>query len=898
LAGPRSSPTAAPRSRALAALLCSALSAAAIAAQDPEPEESTPLERMLAHLRAPSAARERLAELERRFAAEPSFLLGAELLAACEAAEERARLRELLPRVLAQPHAFTGADGVLVLDAAAMARALGASAHLELARTLEASFAWSEALREVARGEACLAPLAVPAGEELLPLVELNLLRVRSALLELEVSLLFACGGHRLALSALRERERVLRRTLELLAGDDVARRNPLYEKLAICAALRAEIDRLEGRRDRAQEILDEARALLGALEEPTGETLALVAEIEGSVAEDRGAVELAAERYELELRALESLGRGAPIGEAADALRGLGDLARRRGASDEALALYERASRAVEGAPDALRFRHEAQLAYRRSLCHAREGRGEAAREELARCLDLLEALHRAAPQLGSGGVFALAETRLVAEEWLRQQLAHGEPDREGTALGALERIRARGLLGALEAPAAREGDERRDARVTALRTAALLGEGFGGGLVREELAIALARLERTRAASSGTGTGTRARWYEEIQAQLRAEDGRALVYFLGQDGLWIWLLDGRSAQHRRVAVGRGAFEEELRALQRSLAAPPASGQGAERLVRALDDLRATLVPEPFWRELRGQLTIVPDGALHLFPWGLLCADRAVALRIVPSLHARLGLLERESERVGAREAEPTEALVVAAAAPVSGLRAPLALREAEELSRAYDGSARVLRGEQARMRDVLAELPRASLALAHFAVHGVVDPLFPSSSGLALEGGYLWPEDLLALPRVPPLVVLNACSSGSGERSGTEGVLGVARAFLERGANGVVATLWDVDDAAALLFARSFHARLRAGDSPASAVLEGQLAVRERFPDPSAWGAFLLLGDGSRASLASAAESTGARAKPSRRWIGLLGGALLLALGLWLALRSRRSG
>jgi hypothetical protein len=336
-------------------------------------------------------------------------------------------------------------------------------------------------------------------------------------------------------------------------------------------------------------------------------------------------------------------------------------------------------------------------------------------------------------------------------------------------------------------------------------------------------------------------------------------------------------------------------AFEEELRALQRALAAPPAAGQGAERLRGALEELRSTLFPEPFLRELRGSLTIVPDGALHLFPWGLLCADRIAALRVVPSLHARLGLLEREGDPAEARADQQAEALLVAVAAAVRGQRAPLAQREGEELLRVHAAQARVLRGEGAHKAAVLAELPRAPLALAHFAVHGVVDPLFPSSSGLALEGGYLWPEDVLALPRVPPLVVLNACSSGGGERSGTEGVIGVARAFLERGANAVVATLWDVDDAAALLFARSFHQRLRAGDAPASAVLEAQRAVRERFPDPSAWGAFVLLGDGSRASFDP--KDARAEERARSRWTLPLGGAVLLVLGVGLALRARRA-
>ncbi|MBL8901333.1 MAG: CHAT domain-containing protein [Planctomycetes bacterium] len=217
--------------------------------------------------------------------------------------------------------------------------------------------------------------------------------------------------------------------------------------------------------------------------------------------------------------------------------------------------------------------------------------------------------------------------------------------------------------------------------------------------------------------------------------------------------------------------------------------------------------------------------------------------------------------------------------------------MRAPLALTEVERLAAAYGAHVALLRGADASAPRVSAALAKERCSLAHFAVHGVVDPLFPSSSGLALEDGFLWPEDVLALRRVPPLVVLNACSSGGGERSSAEGVIGVARAFVQRGASSVVATLWDVDDAAALVFAEHFHERVRAGDAPSFALLEAQRAVRVRYPDPSAWGAFTLLGDGARSTAAHRDEA----ARASRSWIAALACALL-ALGLALAWRARR--
>ncbi|MFA9462634.1 CHAT domain-containing protein [Thiohalorhabdus methylotrophus] len=46
--------------------------------------------------------------------------------------------------------------------------------------------------------------------------------------------------------------------------------------------------------------------------------------------------------------------------------------------------------------------------------------------------------------------------------------------------------------------------------------------------------------------------------------------------------------------------------------------------------------------------------------------------------------------------------------------------------------------------------------------------------------------------------------LAVLSACSTGNGEQIAGEGLVGVSRAFLTAGIQGVVASLWPVDSAA----------------------------------------------------------------------------------------------
>ena len=78
----------------------------------------------------------------------------------------------------------------------------------------------------------------------------------------------------------------------------------------------------------------------------------------------------------------------------------------------------------------------------------------------------------------------------------------------------------------------------------------------------------------------------------------------------------------------------------------------------------------------------------------------------------------------------------------------------------------------------------------------------------------------------------------------------------LGLVRGFLRAGAGNLVTSLWRVSDASALIFMDRFHRRLSSGGAPASALREAALAVRERFPHPHHWAAFVLTSGGDRSA------------------------------------------
>jgi len=92
-----------------------------------------------------------------------------------------------------------------------------------------------------------------------------------------------------------------------------------------------------------------------------------------------------------------------------------------------------------------------------------------------------------------------------------------------------------------------------------------------------------------------------------------------------------------------------------------------------------------------------------------------------------------------------------------------------------------------------------------------------------------------------------------LSSCESALGKDMGSEGIIGLPRAFLYAGAQRVIASLWKVDDEAAAALMASFYEALKAGESPTEALNQAQRKLRRdpRFSDPYFWAAFFIEGE-----------------------------------------------
>lgn len=138
-----------------------------------------------------------------------------------------------------------------------------------------------------------------------------------------------------------------------------------------------------------------------------------------------------------------------------------------------------------------------------------------------------------------------------------------------------------------------------------------------------------------------------------------------------------------------------------------------------------------------------------------------------------------------------------------------------PSARREAEEvaaLMNAQGLDVQVLLGRDATRAAVIDALENPTTSVFHYAGHGELgDDTWDARLALA-EGTSLRIADVLAMERVPELVVLAGCETGVTPRPGASS-FGLAQAFAHSGSQAVVATTRTIDDDVARTFSTAFH-------------------------------------------------------------------------------------
>ena len=251
-------------------------------------------------------------------------------------------------------------------------------------------------------------------------------------------------------------------------------------------------------------------------------------------------------------------------------------------------------------------------------------------------------------------------------------------------------------------------------------------------------------------------------------------------------------------------------------------------------------------------------ELIVVPDGPFCLAPYSAL--SESIRIRTIPSLTAFnviVGAPDDFHSKTGALlVGDPWLKEVTNKKGEPILQQLPCAKQEVEMIGQLLQTTP--LTGKSATKAEVVKCMK--SVALVHIAAHGcqktgeiALAPNNERKSQIPKEEDFILKmSDVQTISLRARLVVLSCCHIGRGEVK-SEGVVGIARAFLCAGARSVLVSLWAIDDEVTLLFMRGFYQHLVDGKSASAALQQTMKSFREskQYCAIKHWAPFVLVGD-----------------------------------------------
>ena len=127
-----------------------------------------------------------------------------------------------------------------------------------------------------------------------------------------------------------------------------------------------------------------------------------------------------------------------------------------------------------------------------------------------------------------------------------------------------------------------------------------------------------------------------------------------------------------------------------------------------------------------------------------------------------------------------------------------------------------------------------------RGDISMIHIAAHGEANRRSPLDSALILSPGdrgfKLYARDVMQVPLRADLVTISACRSSGARTYAGEGLVGLARAFLQAGAGSVIAGLWDLPDQSTSEMMDRMYQQIAAGVAPGGIAAPSEVIVPSR--------------------------------------------------------------
>ncbi len=329
---------------------------------------------------------------------------------------------------------------------------------------------------------------------------------------------------------------------------------------------------------------------------------------------------------------------------------------------------------------------------------------------------------------------------------------------------------------------------------------------------------ALEIAERGRT-AAESADLMASRKLDIKTVETRLKKAQQIILVYQLTNEESFLWVITLSQfkifhlPRHAELYSQIEAYNKEIqdhRDTSNSAAAQklfttlvqPAAGLIAK-------DSRVTIIPSKVLYGLNFETLVVPGASPHYW-------IDDVEIQTASSLTAI-------SKPASVRQKPTKDLLQVGAPVEVSKEFPVLkyAGEEIDTITKRFSGRAQTIAGKNATPQAYLSSNPK-DFRLIQFVTHGTASDTVPLESAIILSqqgdnSFKLYARDIVKKPLHADLVTISACYGAGTRWYQSEGLVGLAWAFLHAGAHQVVAGLWEVDDAATPQLMDHFYAKLK---------------------------------------------------------------------------------
>ncbi|WP_421946614.1 CHAT domain-containing protein [Phaeodactylibacter xiamenensis] len=363
-------------------------------------------------------------------------------------------------------------------------------------------------------------------------------------------------------------------------------------------------------------------------------------------------------------------------------------------------------------------------------------------------------------------------------------------------------------------------------------------------------------------------------------VQKQLR-EDNRAMVlYFIGYQYVFLFLLDGEDIvlYNTKIPEGLSGQVSKMRDALYEWALHP-SDDLVEQYTSSAHWLYKKLL-QPVDSLLPQRLLIVPDNCVAYIPFDVLLREKPVPetpFQDYPYLiqdhqisyayspydftKKPQGKRHKRAAVLGFAPSFRDSPAIPETVANRRGEFGPLLANQDEVRQISDFFLVRKFEGEAAT-REAFLENASYYKAL-HLATHAKANDkkgdysylCFTEVSDDTTTSNRLYASELYLMNLSADMVVLSACETGLGELSKGEGVISLSQAFSKAGARSLITTLWRVSDQASATLMNSFYKHLHSGKTKDAALRNAKLdylhEATGRGAHPFFWAGYVAQGD-----------------------------------------------